>query len=195
MADEKQEFITKEQRSVAEGLVDFVNASPSPFHAVAACVEKLEKAGFTKLDETDTSKDWSGLKAGSYYFTRNQSTVFAFIKPQKWKPGNGFTIVGAHTVCYWNVSILYSLLHWYGLSQDSPCFRVKPISKKNKEKYLMCGVESECPRDNVSAFILAHKTPYVIFYSFLCIYAEYGGGLWHTWYAFTMSQCSGRGRA
>jgi len=111
--------------------VSFINASPSPFHAVAACVAVLEKAGFAKLDETDNA-DWSKLDAGSYYFTRNQSTVFAFIKPKKFKPGNGFTIVGAHT--------------------DSPCFRVKPISKKKKEKYLMVGVE------------------------------KYGGGLWYTWF-------------
>jgi len=42
-------------------------------------------------------------------------------KPKKFKAGNGFTIMGAHT--------------------DSPCFRTKPISKKTKEGYLMLGVE------------------------------------------------------
>jgi len=123
MAEEKksEQFITKEQRAVADDMVSFINASPSPFHAVDACIAMLKKAGFKPLDETDTSTIWTELSPGSYYFTRNQSTVVAFVKPKKFKAGNGFTIIGAHT--------------------DSPCFRTKPISKKTKEGYLMVGVE------------------------------------------------------
>eukprot|EP01083_Nonionella_stella_P030117 82661_1 len=134
MAEEKTktEFITKEQRAIAEGLVSYINASPSPYHAVQSAVQILEKANFKPLDETDTTQAWTNLAPGNYYFTRNQSSIIAFIKPKKFVAGNGFTILGAHT--------------------DSPCFRVKPISKKTKENYLMVGVE------------------------------KYGGGLWHTWF-------------
>merc|ERR550539_905399 len=123
MAEEKksQEFITKKQRAVAEGLISFVNASPSPFHAVQTAAQILEKVGFKALDEKDISNDWTTLSPGNYYFTRNQSAIIAFIKPKNFKPGNGFTIMGAHT--------------------DSPCFKAKPKTKKTKEKYLMIGVE------------------------------------------------------
>lgn len=123
MAEEKksEEFITNKQRAVAEGLISFINASPSPFHAVQTSIQILEKAGFKALDEKNTSNDWTTLTPGNYYFTRNQSSIIAFVKPKCFKPGNGFTIMGAHT--------------------DSPCFKAKPITKKIKEKYLMVGVE------------------------------------------------------
>jgi len=132
MAEEQKEFITKAQRAVAEGLISYINASPSPFHAVQTAIQILEKAKFKALSETDTAQDWTELAPGNYYFTRNQSTIVAFVKPKNFKPGNGFTVMGAHT--------------------DSPVFRVKPVSKKTKENYLMVGVE------------------------------KYGGGLWHTWF-------------
>ena len=120
---------------MADDMVSFINASPSPFHAVEACIAMLKKAGFKPLDETDTSTIWTELPPGSYYFTRNQSTICAFVKPKQFKAGNGFTIIGAHT--------------------DSPCFRTKPISKKNKEGYLMVGVESECFVVSLFAFVLS----------------------------------------
>ena len=107
---------------MAEELVSFINASPSPYHAVQTSIQMLEKANFKPLDETDTSINWSELKPGNYYFTRNQSSIIAFVKPKNFKQGNGFTIMGAHT--------------------DSPCFRVKPISKQSKQGYIMVGVES-----------------------------------------------------
>ncbi|KZT24430.1 peptidase M18, aminopeptidase I [Neolentinus lepideus HHB14362 ss-1] len=105
----------------ASRFLNFVNASPTPFHAVHNAAIRLEKAGFRKIREKD---DWEkDLKAGGkYYFTRNQSSLLAFTIPQKWKQGAGVSIVATHV--------------------DSPNLRVRPISKRSKEGYLQVGVET-----------------------------------------------------
>ncbi|EJF61312.1 aspartyl aminopeptidase [Dichomitus squalens LYAD-421 SS1] len=105
----------------AHKLLDFVNASPTPYHAVRAASARLEKAGFQKIREQD---DWDkSLKAGGkYYFARNQAALVAFTIPQGWTPGAGVSIVATHI--------------------DSPNLRVRPVSKKSKVGYLQVGVET-----------------------------------------------------
>ena len=81
-------------------LINFIEKSPTAFHAVASCAEILEKQGYTKLCEGD---EWN-LEAGKgYYITRNQSSVIAFRIPTA-KPRN-FLVAASHT--------------------DSPMFKVK----------------------------------------------------------------------
>ncbi|KAI6783945.1 Aspartyl aminopeptidase-like protein [Emericellopsis cladophorae] len=111
--------------------VDFVNASPTPFHAVQSAAKRFEKAGFQLIRERDS---WASTlrPGGKYYLTRNGSSIVAFTIGRKWRPGNAVAIVGAHT--------------------DSPCLRVKPVSKKNSSGFLQIGVET------------------------------YGGGIWHSWF-------------
>ena len=96
--------------AAAKNLIDFIDSSPSPFHAVQSGIVKLEAAGFSKLHETDS---WIGTvkRGGKYYLTRNHSSLIAFVVPNDYKIGNGFNIVGAHT--------------------DSPCLHVINSKKLN----------------------------------------------------------------
>ncbi|KAL6866933.1 peptidase M18-like protein [Trichoderma novae-zelandiae] len=101
--------------------VDFVNASPTPYHAVKSAAARFEKAGFQLIKERDS---WASTlrPGGKYYLTRNGSSIVAFAIGRKWRPGNPVAIVGAHT--------------------DSPCLRVKPASRKSNVGYLQVGVET-----------------------------------------------------
>ncbi|KAJ3855652.1 aspartyl aminopeptidase [Lentinula lateritia] len=105
----------------ASRLLSFVNASPTPFHAVQTTVQRLEKVGFSKLKESD---GWDKVvkPGGKYFFTRNQSTIVAFTTPQNWKQGAGLSIVATHI--------------------DSPNLRIRPISKRTKAGYLQVGIET-----------------------------------------------------
>ena len=81
-------------------LMNFIEKSPTAFHAVASCAEILEAQGYLCLNEGD---EWK-LEAGKgYYITRNQSSVIAFRIPEE-KPRN-FMVAASHT--------------------DSPIFKVK----------------------------------------------------------------------
>jgi aspartyl aminopeptidase len=105
----------------ARRFIAFVNASPTPFHAVQNASIRLEASGFKKIREAD---DWEKTlqPRGKYYFTRNQSSLVAFTIPTNWKPGAGLSIVATHI--------------------DSPNLRVRPISKREKVGYFQVGVET-----------------------------------------------------
>ncbi|KAJ4466489.1 aspartyl aminopeptidase [Lentinula aciculospora] len=105
----------------ANRLLSFVNASPTPFHAVQTTVQRLEKVGFNKLKESE-SWDKAVKPGGKYFFTRNQSTIVAFTTPQNWKQGAGLSIVATHI--------------------DSPNLRIRPVSKRAKAGYLQVGIET-----------------------------------------------------
>ncbi|KAH8118405.1 aspartyl aminopeptidase [Phellopilus nigrolimitatus] len=103
----------------ANRFLSFVNASPTPFHAVQNASLRLDKAGFVKIREED---EWEPKAGGKYYFTRNQASLLAFTLPQKWKHGTGLSIVATHI--------------------DSPNLRIRPISKRSNAGYLQVGVET-----------------------------------------------------
>ncbi|XP_040988851.1 probable aspartyl aminopeptidase [Juglans microcarpa x Juglans regia] len=124
-----KEEAQNEVSQVVSDLIDFLNASPTAYHAVDEAKKQLRSAGFEQVSERE---DWK-LEAGKrYFFTRNHSTIVAFAIGKRYVAGNGFHIVGAHT--------------------DSPCLKLKPVSKVTKGGYLEVGVQT------------------------------YGGGLWHTWF-------------
>jgi aspartyl aminopeptidase len=102
---------------------------------VQEAVARLESAGFKKLNERSVADFKKGalVPNGKYYFTRNQTSLVAFAVGGKYEAQTGgFTIMGAHT--------------------DSPCPKVKPVSKISKHGCDQVGVEL------------------------------YGGGLWNTWF-------------
>jgi aspartyl aminopeptidase len=100
-----------------EGLLKFIQASPTPFHAVAAMKDILDAEGFLQLNESDA---WGMVKPGRYYVTRNDSSIIVFNLAGDLAE-NGFRMVGAHT--------------------DSPCLKVKPNPEIVKNCYFQLGVE------------------------------------------------------
>ncbi|MFK0571676.1 M18 family aminopeptidase [Endozoicomonas sp.] len=98
-----------------QDLIQFLNASPTPYHAVATMVAKLEKAGFQPLDESEA---WTLKEGENYYVTRNGSSIIAFTLG---KPELGARMVGAHT--------------------DAPCLKVKPHPEMSRHSYFQLGVE------------------------------------------------------
>ncbi|WP_102141723.1 M18 family aminopeptidase [Mycobacterium hubeiense] len=72
--------------ATAQGLCEFIDASPSPFHACETVAQRLRDAGFTELAEADA---WP---ADGRYFTVRAGSLIA------WHSGDApFRIVGAHT--------------------------------------------------------------------------------------------------
>lgn len=101
-----------------QGLLDFLQASPTAFHAVASLQNMLDEAGFEQLSEADS---WTLKPNGRYYVTRNDSALIAFRAAKKSLLDDGVRIAGAHT--------------------DSPCLKVKPNPEIRNQGYLQLGVE------------------------------------------------------
>ncbi|MFI8481301.1 M18 family aminopeptidase [Pseudomonas sp. NPDC078700] len=101
-----------------QGLIDFLKASPTPFHATTNLALHLEAAGYQRLDERDT---WHTEAGGQYYVTRNDSAIIAFKVGKRPLTEAGIRLVGAHT--------------------DSPCLRVKPTPELQRHGFFQLGVE------------------------------------------------------
>src|SRR5574344_2302230 len=99
-------------------LLEFLQASPTPFHATAELARRLQAAGFEALDERAA---WQLHSGGRYYVTRNDSSIIAWIMGQQELVNNGLRLIGAHT--------------------DSPCLKVKPQPELEKKGYWQLGVE------------------------------------------------------
>ena len=61
-------------------MLDFISASPSPFHRVENICRRLENRGYTRLYEGEA---WKLEKGGKYYTVRNLSSVIAFRRPAR----------------------------------------------------------------------------------------------------------------
>ena len=101
-----------------KGLLQFLQQSPTPFHAVSNMAMLLDEAGFQRLD---SSNSWSLDKNSRYYVCRNDSALIAFKTGAADLPDSGFRIAGAHT--------------------DSPCLKIKPQADVSSQGYAQLGVE------------------------------------------------------
>jgi len=106
------------QQELNAGLMQFVQASPTPYHAVASLSAELDAAGFTRLEE---NARWQLERNRGYYVTRMGSSIVAFRTGDKDLSTTGINMVGAHT--------------------DSPCLKVKPLPEIIRQKYIQLGVE------------------------------------------------------
>lgn len=105
------------QTEFNQALLDFLRASPTPFHAARALSERLDRAGFRPLREGDA---WALDRPGRYYVVRGGSSVVACTLGRQPLEA-GLRMVGAHT--------------------DSPCLRVKPHPEVVRHSLLQLGVE------------------------------------------------------
>ena len=74
-----------------DSLKQYLDNSPSAYHAVAALEEKLDAAGYTRLHR---SEGWKLVPGGKYYVDQGGSALFAFRIPQG-EPA-GFMMSAAH---------------------------------------------------------------------------------------------------
>ncbi|ORX40092.1 aspartyl aminopeptidase [Kockovaella imperatae] len=110
---------------------NFITGSPTPFQAVANLSARLVESGFKPISERLLNSA-ELANGGKYFYTRNQSSLVAFTLPKNPSPTTAISIVAGHT--------------------DSPCLKIRPVSKRETHGYLQIGVET------------------------------YGGGTWPTWF-------------
>ncbi|NEK87403.1 M18 family aminopeptidase [Blastococcus saxobsidens] len=103
--------------ALGDDLRAFVDASPSPSHAVAELARRLTAAGFTELAETDS---WAPAPGAGHFVVR-QGSIVAFRVGSGTPAETGLRLVGAHT--------------------DSPTFKVRPRSDVRQSGYRLVGVE------------------------------------------------------
>lgn len=101
-----------------QDLLDFIDASPSPWHVVATSAQRLSNSGFKALNESEA---WALETGGRYFVTRGGSSMIAFTIGQNGLPAFGFNMVGAHT--------------------DSPGLRLKPHAAYSSDGLIRIGVE------------------------------------------------------
>lgn len=110
--------VSIEARQRAQALLNFIDDSPSPWHAVTQVEQVLAAQGFTQLNESDA---WQFTQGGKYYVVRDGGSIIAFVLGQASIAEHGFRIVGAHT--------------------DSPGLRLKPKAAYSTEGIAQLGVE------------------------------------------------------
>jgi aspartyl aminopeptidase len=99
-------------------LLDYIDLSPSPYHAVAETARRLAAAGFRELSERAT---WELGPGDRSFTTRADGSLIAIQVGSASPADGGFRIVGAHT--------------------DSPNLRLKPRADVVAHGYRQLAVE------------------------------------------------------
>jgi aspartyl aminopeptidase len=107
-------------KAQVQNLLDFIDASPSPWHVVETIEALLatQTPAWQRLDETAR---WTLQPGGRYYVVRDDSSIILFIPGRKPLVETGFKIIGAHT--------------------DSPGLRIKPNAASSSDGLTRLGVE------------------------------------------------------
>jgi len=103
-------------KATARELLRFIDASPTPFHAVEEGARRLAAAGFTELSELDA---WSNGPGG--FFVKRSGSLIAWRLAPDTPATRGFRVLGAHT--------------------DSPNLRIKPRPDTGRAGFRQLGVE------------------------------------------------------
>ena len=107
------------EKKLALELLEFIDNSPTAYHASDRVKGILEGEGYLELKE---SEKWQIEKGGKYYVHKNQSAIIAFEIGRGELETDGFRIIGAHT--------------------DSPGFRIKPKAEIIEiDKYIKLNTE------------------------------------------------------
>ena len=102
----------------ARDLLAFIDASPTPYHAVAEAARRLQASGFRECSERDL---WSVEPGDRRWVVRHGGSLVAFQVGSESPVEGGFRIVGAHT--------------------DSPNLRLKPCADTSSQGYRQLAVE------------------------------------------------------
>lgn len=101
--------------TVSGELLDFIKASPTPYHALLNLKERLFEEGYVELFENEK---WNIVSGGKYFVSRGASSLTAFRIPEN---ANSFRAVLSHV--------------------DSPCFKLKQNFIKNSDGGVKLSVE------------------------------------------------------
>ncbi len=104
-------------KEINKRLFDYIESSPTPYHATAKSAEMLESAGYERLSE---NCKWDLQKGKKYYVTRGFSSLIAFRTPEC-DDFHGFMLTAAHS--------------------DSPAFKVKENSLIKGKNYVKLSTE------------------------------------------------------
>jgi aspartyl aminopeptidase len=99
-------------------LLGYIDLSPTPYHAVAEAIHRLEQKGYRRLAETDV---WQFEPGNRHYVARSEGSLVAFEVGTESPAATGFCLIGAHT--------------------DSPNLRLKPLPDVNSHGYRQLAVE------------------------------------------------------
>ncbi|MBK8172579.1 MAG: M18 family aminopeptidase [Sandaracinaceae bacterium] len=105
-------------QDLADDLLDYLDASPTAYHAVAETTRRLRAAGYRELLEKDA---WKVAPGERVYVTRAQTSILAFELGTGALDSTGMHLVGAHT--------------------DSPNLRIKPVSDLVRAGYQQFAIE------------------------------------------------------
>lgn len=104
--------------TLAQDLINYIDASPSNYFATLNAKKLMLEKGFLELFEEEK---WELKKGGKYFVVINDSSFIAFTVGTENLSESGFKIAGSHT--------------------DSPSFLIKPNPEINKKDFVVLNTE------------------------------------------------------